>query len=88
MDEADVRQKARNFVAKVDVSGIREDLTPYVVAANAKVKKDELGEGESGYTITKPSGKHVITVNSLETGVSESLCKRVGLQLTEMRSPN
>ena len=42
MDEADVTQKARAFVAKVDVSGIREDLTPYVVAANAKVKKEEL----------------------------------------------
>ena len=26
MDEADVTQKARAFVAKVDVSGIREDL--------------------------------------------------------------
>ena len=62
MDEADVTQKARAFVAKVDVSGIREDLTPYVVAANAKVKKEELSEGESGYTITKPNGKHVITV--------------------------
>lgn len=67
MDEADVRQKARAFVAKVDVSSIRSDLTPYVVAADAKVKKDELGEGESGYTITTPNGKHVITVNSLET---------------------
>ncbi len=42
MDEADVTQKARAFVAKVDVSGIREDLTPYVVAANAKVTKEEL----------------------------------------------
>jgi Zn-dependent peptidase ImmA (M78 family) len=67
MDEADVRQKARAFVAKVDVSNIREDLSPYVTAANAKVKKDELGEGESGYTVTKPNGKHIITVNSLET---------------------
>jgi Zn-dependent peptidase ImmA (M78 family) len=67
MDEADVRQRARAFVAKVDVSNIREDLSPYVTAANAKVKKDELGEGESGYTITKPNGKHIITVNSLET---------------------
>ena len=67
MDEADVRQKARAFVAKVDASDIRQDLTPYVVEANAKVKKEELGEGESGYTITKPNGKHVITVNSLET---------------------
>ena len=38
MDEADVRQKARAFVAKVDASDIRQDLTPYVVEANAKVK--------------------------------------------------
>ena len=30
MDEADVRQKARAFVAKVDASDIRQDLTPYV----------------------------------------------------------
>ena len=34
MDEADVRQKARVFVAKVDVSNIREDLSPYVTAAS------------------------------------------------------
>ncbi len=67
MDEAAVRQKARSFVAQVDIANIREDLSAYVVAANAKVKKDELGQGESGYTLTKPSGKHIITVNSLET---------------------
>ena len=67
MDDTDVRQKARAFIAKVDTSNIREDLSPYVTAANAKVKKNELGEGESGYTITKANGKHIITVNSLET---------------------
>jgi hypothetical protein len=55
MDEADVRQRARAFVARVDVSNIREDLSPYVTAANAKVKKDELGEGESGYTVSTSS---------------------------------
>lgn len=67
MDEGDVRQKARAFIAKIDVSNIREDLSPYVTAVNAKVKREELGEGESGFTITKPNGKHIITVNSLET---------------------
>lgn len=67
MDETDIRHRARAFVAKVDVSNIQKDLSPYVMAVNAKVKKDELGEGESGYTITKPNGKHIITVNSLET---------------------
>ena len=50
-----------------DVSNIRNDLSPYVAAVNAKVKKEKLGEGESGYTITKSNGKHIITVNSLET---------------------
>lgn len=66
MEEAEIQQKARAFVAKVDISNIRADLTPYVLAAKAKLKKEELGEGESGYTITKPNGQHVITVNALE----------------------
>jgi Zn-dependent peptidase ImmA (M78 family) len=66
MDDSDIQQRARSFIAKLDTSNIREDLSTYVAAANAKIKKDELGEGESGYTITKPNGKHIITVNSLE----------------------
>ena len=36
MDEADVRQKARAFVAKVDAPDIRTDLASYVIEANAK----------------------------------------------------
>lgn len=66
MDEIDVQQKARAFVASVDASNTREDLSAYVVKANAKVLMEELDKGESGYTITKPSGKHVLTINSLE----------------------
>lgn len=66
MDEGDVQQRARAFVASVDVSNIREDLGAYVKAANAKVIKEELGPGESGTTFTSPKGKHIITVNSLE----------------------
>ena len=67
MDEAAIQQRARAFISGIDVSNIRNDLSPYVAAVNAKVKKEELGEGESGYTITKSNGKHIITVNSLET---------------------
>jgi Zn-dependent peptidase ImmA (M78 family) len=67
MDEIGVQQKARAFVAGVDTSDIQNDLTPYAQAANAKIVKEELGVGESGYTITKPNRKHVITVNSLES---------------------
>lgn len=66
MDEAEVQRRARDFVTKVDISGIRDDLSPYVQEVNAKVKAEELEHGESGYTITKKSGKHLITVNSLE----------------------
>ncbi len=66
MNEADIQQKARAFVAGVDTSDIQNDLGPYAKAANAKIVTEVLGEGESGYTITKPSGKHIITVNSLE----------------------
>lgn len=66
MDETDVQQRARAFVASIDASNIRDDLSPYVTKVNAKVVMEELAKGESGYTITKPSGKHVITVNSLE----------------------
>lgn len=67
MDETDVQQRARAFVASVDISNIQNDLSAYVKKANAKVRKDELGVGESGMTITRPDGLHVITVNSLET---------------------
>ncbi len=67
MGEAEIQQKARLFVAGVDASNIREDLSPYLEAVNAKVIKEELGEEESGYTITKPNGKQVITVNSLDS---------------------
>lgn len=66
MDEADVQQKARTFIAGVDISEICNSLLPYVKAANAKVIKEELGDGESGTTFTRQDGKHIITVNSLE----------------------
>lgn len=62
----DVQQLARSFISKLDSSNIRNDLSPYLAAANASLRKEELSEGESGYTITKPNGKHIITVNSLE----------------------
>ena len=42
------------------------DLTPYVAAVNARVVKEEMAQGESGFVITLPGPKHVITINSLE----------------------
>lgn len=66
MDEAEVQQRARAFAAALDLTNIRDDLSVYVMAANAKVVEEELDEGESGYTATTPKGRHIITVNSLE----------------------
>lgn len=66
MNETDAQQLARSFISAVDSSNIRNDLSPYLAAANATLRKEVLSEGESGYTITKPNGKHIITVNSLE----------------------
>lgn len=67
MDELWVRQKARGFVAKVALSPVFGDLTPYLEAINAKLRQEELEQGESGYTITKPNGRHIVTVNCTET---------------------
>lgn len=67
MNELDVQQRARAFVANVDTKDIENFLSAYLEAANAKLLSEELEDGESGFTVTKPNGKHVITVNSLET---------------------
>lgn len=66
MDQAEAQQRARTFVSGVDTSNIQNDLSAYLKASNAKLKKEELGEGASGTTFTRPDGKHIITVNSSE----------------------
>jgi Zn-dependent peptidase ImmA (M78 family) len=66
MNEAEVQQRARAFVARLDTTNIRNDLSVYLKAAKAKLIEERLGEGESGTTFTRPDGKHVITVNSDE----------------------
>jgi Zn-dependent peptidase ImmA (M78 family) len=67
MDETDVQIKARAFIAPLDTSNVRTDLNVYVVAANAKLRREELGKDEAGFTSTKPNGQHVITTNSSES---------------------
>ena len=88
MDETGVQQRARAFVASVDTSNIRNDLSVYVQAAKAKLRKEDLGEGESGYTVTKANGQHVITVNSLETEERQrfTLCHEIAHIILELPS--
>lgn len=88
MDEAEVRQRARRFVAGVDASNIRNDLTPYLTAANASLRREALGAGESGYTLTRSSGKHVITVNESEPEERQrfTVCHELAHILLELAS--
>src|SRR5205807_833984 len=67
MEEAEIQQRARTFIAPLDLQNIRDDLIVYLRAANATLRKEEMGDGESGTTLTRPDGKHVITVNSRES---------------------
>lgn len=66
MDESDVQQRARLFVAKVGTTSINQDLSPYLDAVGAKVVYENLGNGESGYTIDV-KGKPRITINKRES---------------------
>lgn len=66
MDEQDVVRKARAFMQGLDLSNIRESLEPYLTKANARVRGEELGPGESG-TVAEIKGKLVITVNFTES---------------------
>lgn len=66
IDELDIRQKASYFMAGLDLSGIDKDLSVYVKKVNAKLSAEEMGEGESGYTLTRRDGKSSIVVNELE----------------------
>jgi Zn-dependent peptidase ImmA (M78 family) len=79
LDEAEAQQRARSFIAPLDLSSIRQDLRVYIRAANAILLVEEMGEGESGSTITRPDGKHVITINEAELLVRQrfTICHEI-----------
>lgn len=79
MDEAEVQQRARSFIAPLDLSNVRQDLRVYIRAANAILVVEEMGAGESGSTITRPDGKHVITINESEPIVRQrfTICHEI-----------
>lgn len=66
IDEVAIRMKARQFMTGLDLSEIRRDLSVYTKKVNAKLRAEELGSGESGYTLTKRDGSSSIVVNELE----------------------
>lgn len=66
MEDTEVHQRARAFIAPLDLSNVRDDLSVYLRSANAILRQEEMEDGESGTTLTRPDGKHVITVNTRE----------------------
>ena len=80
MDELTVQAKAREFMRGLDLSRIRDDLSVYVDKVKARVRTEELDEGESGYTLTKRDGSSTITVNERERIERRrfSICHEIG----------
>jgi Zn-dependent peptidase ImmA (M78 family) len=80
VDELAIRSAARQFMAGLDLSNIAQDLSVYTKKVNAKLGTEEMGEGQSGYTLTKRDGSSVIIVNELERRERQrfSTCHEVG----------
>jgi len=88
IDEVAIRMRARQFMAGLDLSRIDQDLSAYTRRVNAKLKLEELGEGESGYTLTRRDGKSSIVVNELERRERQrfSVCHEVAHLVLELSS--
>lgn len=80
MDEFTVQLKAREFMAGLDLSRIDTDLSVYANKVKARLRAGEMGDGESGYTLTKRDGTSTIIVNELERLERQrfSTCHEVG----------
>lgn len=80
IDELDIRTKARQFMVGLDLSKIDADLEVYINKVKAKLKTEEMEEGESGYTLTRRDGTSTIIVNQLERLERQrfSACHEIG----------
>jgi Zn-dependent peptidase ImmA (M78 family) len=88
IDELAIRAAARQFMADLDLSNISNDLSVYTRKVKARLDTEELGEGESGYTLTKRDGSSVIIVNELERRERQrfSTCHELGHLVLGLKS--
>lgn len=80
MDEVDVRQRARRFVANA-LAGDMPDMVAYAKGANARIRAEHLDRGEAAFTIPSPKGPgYIITVNESESEERQrfSICHEIG----------
>ncbi len=75
-------------MASLDLSRIDTDLSGYIQKVKAKLKTEQLEEGESGYTLTKRDGTSTIIVNELERRERQrfSTCHEIGHIVLELSS--
>lgn len=86
IDEARARDRARSFVARVRPLGM-PDMSAYAKEADAKIRYEELDEGEAGFTVPKGAG-FVITVNSNESEERQrfTVCHEIAHIILELPS--
>jgi len=71
----------------LNLSNIRESLEPYLNKATARVRKEDLPDGESG-TVAEINGKTVISVNSNEPEERQrfTVCHEIGHKVLGLAS--
>jgi hypothetical protein len=79
VDEVDVRQRARKFVASA-LAGDIPVMGAYAQAVNARLRSEQLDRGEAAFAIPNPKGGYVITVNENESEERRrfSICHEIG----------
>ena len=75
-------------MAGLELSNVANDLSVYTKKVKAKLGTEEMGEGQSGYTLTKRDGSSVIIVNELERRERQrfSTCHEVGHIVLALKS--
>lgn len=85
MDEVDVRQRARKFVASA-LAGDMPNMVAYANAVSARIRSEKLDRGEAAFTMPNPKGGFVITVNQNESEERQrfSICHEIGHIVLEL----
>ena len=79
MDEVDVRQLARKFVADA-LAGDLPNMVAYAKAVRARIRSEKLDRGEAAFTIPNAKGGFIITINENESEERQrfSICHEIG----------
>lgn len=67
MDSHAAIQRAHRFMRDINDPSIPVNLERYAQAANARIRRRSLDDDETGFTIPRGDGSHVITTNSSDT---------------------